>query len=175
MAFPRNSKGEFIHYRGHYENQILEEKCINMSSYSYSSLYCRTLSFRRTRFLFAIRGHVIEKLIIDEVKKEIGKHIRIISPTKYVFIALDGVAEQAKKKQQKERRMKKKIRDKLDGVEKLWDTTEITAGTLFMSKLSESIYEHFRPEDFGVNELICRVAMNRARENINLQYKKEEI
>ena len=97
-------------------------------------------------------GH-IENLIIDEVKKEIGKQIRIISPTKYVFIALDGVAEQAKKKQQKERRMKKKIRDKLDGVEKLWDTTEITAGTLFMSKLSESIYEHFRPEDFGVDRI----------------------
>ena len=31
----------------------------------------------------------------------------------------------------------------IDNVKKLWDTNQITAGTPFMDKLSESIYEHF--------------------------------
>ena len=91
-------------------------------------------------------GH-IENLVIEEVKKEIGKQIRIISPKKYVFIAFDGVAEQAKKKQQKERRMKRDLMQLLDGKPRLWNTNEITAGTDFMNKLSESIYAHFRPEE----------------------------
>ena len=95
----------------------------------------------------------IENLIIEEVKKEITRQIKIISPKKYIFIAFDGVAEKSKKRQQRDRRFKKIIAGMIDNVKKLWDTNQITAGTPFMEKLSESIYEHFHPEDFGVEQI----------------------
>ena len=95
----------------------------------------------------------IENLVIEEVKKEISKHIKIIAPTKYVFIAFDGEAAKAKKKQQMKRRARKLFLEKIDGKTPLWNTNEITAGRPFMNKLSESIYEHFKAEDFGLEQM----------------------
>ena len=90
-----------------------------------------------------------EESIIKYVCDKIAFHIKTLKPSNNVFIAFDGVAPIAKMNQQRNRRylswyQNKIIREKKHtSGEKVWDTSAITPGTLFMSKLSTAINSTF--------------------------------
>ena len=79
-----------------------------------------------------------EKKIIDLVIEKITFYISLIKPTKTVFIAFDGVAPLAKMEQQRKRRYKNASPNS-----DRWSTSNITPGTAFMKKLSDSINDAF--------------------------------
>jgi len=86
----------------------------------------------------------IETLILDQVVENIKGYIRFISPKSTVFITFDGVAPFAKMAQQKTRRYKSVF---LEKSEKLWNTTSITPGTIFMNSLSLRINNEFKNKE----------------------------
>lgn len=87
--------------------------------------------------LSVIENRIIQKTItyISEITKE-------INPSSLLYIAIDGVAPRAKMFQQRKRRFKSvqdRALDPTKPVRTKWDSNAITPGTLFMSKLSNSI------------------------------------
>lgn len=96
-----------------------------------------------------------ESKIIDTVIDKIHMYIKLISPTKSVFIAFDGVAPFAKMDQQRTRRYKSSFMSSSSGSVRddlSWNTSAITPGTAFMNSLSDRIrYE------FNFAEGRCRV------------------
>ena len=88
--------------------------------------------------LFVMERDIIQNTI-DYTKTIINK-----MNVKNIYIIIDGVAPRSKMIQQRERRYKSEF-FKVDNSEKssLWDSNKITPGTLFMSKLSESL-THFK-------------------------------
>lgn len=100
-----------------------------------------------------------ESKIIDTVIAKIHMYIKLISPTKSVFIAFDGVAPFAKMDQQRTRRYKSSFMASSSGSgqdDLSWNTSAITPGTAFMNNLSDRIrYEfHFAEGRCGVNKVI---------------------
>jgi 5'-3' exonuclease len=86
----------------------------------------------------------IESELIRNVISAIEHYIDVITPTKSVYIAFDGVAPFAKMDQQRLRRYKSQFMTRMDFYETpIWDTTAITPGTAFMQKLDQSVYQHF--------------------------------
>ena len=92
----------------------------------------------------------IENVIIENVIQKIHYYIDIVNPTRYAFIAFDGVAPFAKMEQQRTRRYKSKysidIEDKFlnkSNRPNKWNTSSITPGTLFMNMLSEKVSAYF--------------------------------
>ena len=95
--------------------------------------------------------------IIDAVVQKIKEYVRLIAPTHTVYIAFDGVAPFAKMEQQRTRRYKTAFLATLDfehsrrlseeelasSASKKWNTTAITPGTEFMSKLSKRMVAEF--------------------------------
>ena len=84
---------------------------------------------------------LIESRLIQKTILKIEEYIELISPSKTVFITFDGIAPFAKMDQQRIRRYKTQC----SSVKSLWDTTAITPGTPFMTKLSTAIYSFFTP------------------------------
>jgi len=93
---------------------------------------------------------IIETQIIMNVLEKIRHYIHFISPKKSVFITFDGVAPFAKMSQQRTRRYKTEFSKIIDqqnsssNNSSLWNTTAITPGTDFMSKLTKAIYSEFK-------------------------------
>jgi len=93
-----------------------------------------------------------ETKVIEGVCKKLEEYVNIIRPSKTVFIAFDGVAPVAKLEQQRQRRYKSSFTKSLEakanckGTESprpTWDTTAITPGTGFMSRLDSRLKTYF--------------------------------
>ena len=100
-----------------------------------------------------------EEKLIKLVCEQLEQYIFEIKPNKTVFIAFDGVAPVAKLEQQRTRRHKsileQKIMSTIEDQPKRWNKTAITPGTNFMSKLNNYIQQHFKNEKkFGVEKII---------------------
>lgn len=86
----------------------------------------------------------IEELILNKVVENIKDYIRFISPKNTIYITFDGVAPFAKMAQQKTRRYKSVFSETTS---KLWNTTSITPGTMFMNSLSHIINSEFKNKE----------------------------
>ena len=99
--------------------------------------------------------------IIRALCAKIDEFICQLKPNKNIFIAFDGVAPVAKLEQQRSRRYKSLYQNTISkSIFKTtkpdpWNTTSITPGTLFMSKLNEKIYARYNnPSTFNVENII---------------------
>ena len=83
--------------------------------------------------------------IIRSVCNKIDEYIFQLKPNNIVYIAFDGVAPVAKLEQQRSRRYKSLYQNNIsktifkDSKPDPWNTTAITPGTVFMSKLNDKI------------------------------------
>jgi len=108
-----------------------------------------------------INENDIEKIIIENVIQKINQYINIVNPTRYAFIAFDGVAPFAKMEQQRTRRYKSKhsleiehtFFNKINRTHK-WNTSSITPGTQFMNMLSEKVSAYFYNNHTTASEII---------------------
>ena len=108
-----------------------------------------------------------ETLIIDTVCKKIDEYLALFRPKNKIMIAFDGVAPVAKLNQQRERRYKSWFTSVVEdtihrknalidplavagvtelaksrGSEKAWNTSAITPGTAFMTKLNTRMRDY---------------------------------
>lgn len=107
----------------------------------------------KTRFK-EMNNSKIEKLIINSVVKYLKHLIKRVKPTQSVYIAVDGAAPCAKVHQQRFRRFKTIVTEKLKKeiykkhnvpLESSWNTScNIAPGTRFMDKLSKTIEAKIR-------------------------------
>lgn len=91
----------------------------------------------------------LEDKMINEVISYLENIIKLMNPSKGVYIAIDGVAPMAKIKHQRTRRFKSYVDKKiLDNIKKkynkdmddiYWNNSAITPGTVFMEKLHEAL------------------------------------
>ena len=104
----------------------------------------------------SIIGNNIENVIIENVIHKINQYIMTVNPTRYVFIAFDGVAPFAKMEQQRTRRYKSKYSLEIEHTffnkknrSNQWNTSSITPGTPFMNMLSEKVASFFNNSKTG--------------------------
>ena len=71
-----------------------------------------------------------EKEMFSSILEKINECIKITNVKDTIYIAIDGPAPRTKMEQQRQRRLKS-LHEK-----KIWDTNQITPGTLFMNNLS---------------------------------------
>jgi 5'-3' exonuclease len=90
-------------------------------------------------------NHINDNKIISDTISKLKEYIQTIQPTQKVFITFDGVAPDAKLKQQKDRRFKSLYYNSLvKNIQKdlkpdVWNTVSITPGTTFMKLLNEKL------------------------------------
>lgn len=105
-----------------------------------------------------------ENKIYLEIQSYLDKLIKIVSPTKLIYLSIDGVAPRAKMEQQRTRRyrsikikeMEDKIYNKYNISKESFDTNCITPGTIFMFKLSVFLknYIYSTSEKTGVQIIL---------------------
>lgn len=107
-----------------------------------------------------------DEALIKAVCLQIHHYINQIKPTECVYVAFDGVAPVAKLENQRNRRYKteftNKILAKAGIVKNSWDTTAITPGSPFMTKLDKGLKSYFgkKPSKFGVKEMIISTSVD---------------
>jgi len=133
----------FSHIIKNYPNIILTMNFIKASVSNFNHLYmdCNSIIYDVYNSIKDEPCDNIdhfEKKIIDLVIEKIYFYVSLIKPNKTVFIAFDGVAPLAKMEQQRKRRYKNASPNSSK-----WSTSNITPGTEFMKKLSDSIRGEF--------------------------------
>lgn len=97
-----------------------------------------------------------EDEIIKLVCLKIEEYILNVKAKELVFVSFDGIAPVAKLKQQKERRYKSKLTEKILNKPSLFDTAKITPGTNFMINLDYKVINFFKNREkfYGVKKII---------------------
>ena len=116
---------------------------------------------------------IIEDRIIKMTIRRICDYIVAISPEKLAFVTFDGVAPMAKMEQQRSRRYKSRF---FASTTDIWNTTNITPGTPFMQKLSESVNTYFSVKHAHLNNINVKTSCSDERgegEHKLFQYVRE--
>jgi len=144
----------FSYIINNYSNIIRNIASLRSSGMIFDHLYmdCNSIIYDIVRGLsfeeFA-SSEFYEKVVIDNVINKIEFFIDMISPSKSVYIAFDGVAPLAKMEQQRSRRYKN-VNVNTSG----WSTANITPGTIFMKSLSERVHAHFKNDSSGIDIIV---------------------
>lgn len=141
----------FSHIIRNYSNIIRNLKYFNDENITLHHLFmdCNSIIYDSVRNIeYNNDDAVFEDKVIDNIIEQIENYISVVQPTKTLFIAFDGVAPFAKMEQQRTRRHKNVFLNQLNFQKEhnklnTWDTTAITPGTEFMSKLSKKIEYSF--------------------------------
>ena len=100
-----------------------------------------------------------ERKVINATCDKIDYYIDLIKPDKKVFIAFDGVAPVAKLEQQRNRRYKSwfqnEILKDINGQKDVWNTSAITPGTHFMTKLNSSVERYFKKKKMNLEIIVA--------------------
>jgi len=88
-----------------------------------------------------------EKLLFQNLWNKIITYENNFKPNKLI-ICIDGVAPLAKIIQQRKRRYLTIYKNKIDNIKSSWDTNAISAGTNFMNKLDEFIFNKINDTSF---------------------------
>jgi 5'-3' exonuclease len=91
----------------------------------------------------AATSDMVASTLIRLVCEKIDYYLNLIQP-KRVIIAFDGVPPMAKIKQQRERRYKSWVLQKMSGSSSSWNTIQITPGTAFMKDLDTALHAYFK-------------------------------
>ena len=117
---------------------------------------------------FNNNNNLDEPQLINAVCDKLIYYIKLIEPSKQVFIAFDGIAPLAKLNQQRNRRymsiLQKQLADESDDIKNTndinnskskWNTSAITPGTDFMKQLGISINKRFsnNAKEFGLEKI----------------------
>jgi 5'-3' exonuclease len=86
-----------------------------------------------------------ENVMLKNIVNKINLIVKLVNPTNFIYIAIDGPCPKPKMDQQRERRYKSVMEHKL------WDTNAITPGTKFMNKLEKYLIKHLQ---FSVNYML---------------------
>jgi len=86
---------------------------------------------------------ISQHAIIQRVIHQIKQLISMIQPKGVVYIAFDGVAPFAKMSQQRTRRYKSLFTANIEDKPAIWNTANITPGTLFMKSLCDILHREF--------------------------------
>jgi len=124
----------------------------------FHSLYmdCNSIIYDAVRSIETEHANVSDQEIIQAVIRKIWEYIRLISPTKVVYITFDGVAPFAKMEQQRARRYKTAFLSSISfdaqAVRETtkWNTSAITPGTPFMRELSRQVRREFEGKPASV-------------------------
>jgi 5'-3' exonuclease len=125
---------------------------------------------------------LLEKKIINQVITYIELLITNTKPTDSIFIAVDGVAPMAKIKHQRLRRFKavydKKILEIIaknhnKPIQKEWNTSAITPGTIFMDKLMKQLLLWVKTNNHGCKVILSSSYTTGEGEHKLLQYLKK--
>ena len=136
-------------------------KTLNAVNPNINNLYLDCNSFIYEAFHSLQDGNnktaeMFELAIIAYTCDSLIKYIQLLKPNKRLYIAFDGVAPMAKLNQQRNRRYMTAYQSKLDNDHK-WNTSAITPGTEFMSKLGTLIKARFcqaNAKEFGLETII---------------------
>ena len=152
----------FVHLVRNHRSII---KTYDKTSIQIDNLYldCNSLIYDAIAHIVFKTDSDFEAKIIDLICSKLEGYIKIINPTKKVYIAFDGVAPVAKLSQQKNRRYKSWFQDEImrtiystttaPGIQ--WNSAAITPGTKFMDKLDKQINKYFKnPTKFKTEEII---------------------
>jgi 5'-3' exonuclease len=102
----------------------------------------------------------IENEIIKAIIKETLYYIKLIKPSKLIYLAMDGTPPRAKMEQQRARRYKSipenillnKLKKKYNKDDTIYfDSIKISPGTVFMDKLSKELQKSIKSGYFGKN------------------------
>lgn len=106
---------------------------------------------------------ILEGEMIKECLSYLKYIIDFVNPSNLIYIAIDGVAPSAKLKQQRMRRFKSVKEKALQNnikkkhnkpIETQWNNSAITPGTDFMDRITTSILQFIKENDFGNREII---------------------
>lgn len=102
----------------------------------------------------------IEDKLIQSVCDKLVYYITTLKPNHSVFIAFDGVAPIAKLDQQRRRRYMTWFQSQLaNSGGNVWNTSNITPGTSFMTLLGQKIHTRFvNPSEFRLNKIMVSSA-----------------
>jgi 5'-3' exonuclease len=129
---------------------------------NYLYLDCNSIIYDAIDFSKYINDELFEKELIQNTINKIINIIEIIKPCDIIFISFDGIPPFAKMHQQKIRRYKSFIYNKLLNKNYPWNLASITPGTPFMIKLNESIYKYFENYVFNYwkNDYYSQIILN---------------